>query len=146
MIRMDSLMDLTEEILEDDGIEIDKDGFKAAMDEQREKARAARKTTNYMGADVTVYQSIDPAVTSKFVGYENEVYTSKVTVLTTEEDIVPALSDGQDDKFPLRRHRFMRQAVVRWLTQVFIYARYSAFEVKDVIKLQGGEKSVMWAQ
>ena len=89
-------MDLTEEILEDDGIQIDKDGFKAAMDEQREKARAARKTTNYMGADVTVYQSIDPAVTSKFVGYENEVYTSKVTVLTTEEDIVPALSDGQD--------------------------------------------------
>ncbi len=59
-------MDLTEEILEEDGITIDQDGFKAAMDRQRDMARKARKTTNYMGADVTVYQSIDPAVTSRF--------------------------------------------------------------------------------
>ena len=36
-------------------------------------ARKARKTTNYMGADVTVYQSIDPSVTSKFVGYDKLV-------------------------------------------------------------------------
>ena len=42
---------------------VDEDGFAAAMKEQKEKARKARKTTNYMGADVTVYQSIDAAVT-----------------------------------------------------------------------------------
>ena len=132
-------MDLTEEILEDDGIEIDKDGFKAAMDEQREKARAARKTTNYMGADVTVYQSIDPAVTSKFVGYENEVYTSKVTVLTTEEDIVPALSDGQDGTIFVEETPFYATSGGQAADAGFIYGNDSVFEVKDVIKLQGGK-------
>ena len=40
------------------------------MQEQKDKARKARKVTNYMGADVTVYESIDPAVTTEFVGYE----------------------------------------------------------------------------
>ena len=52
------------------GFDIDEDGFKTAMEDQREKASEARKTTNYMGADVTVYQSIDPSITSKFVGYD----------------------------------------------------------------------------
>ena len=51
------------------------------MNEQKEKARSARKTTNYMGADVTVYESIDPSVTSTFVGYETQECDSKVTVM-----------------------------------------------------------------
>ena len=54
-------IDLTREILEEKDLSLDEDGFTAAMKEQKEQARAARKTTNYMGADVTVYQSIDPA-------------------------------------------------------------------------------------
>lgn len=49
-------MDLTAEILDEDGISIDEDGFAAAMNEQKEKARKARKTTNYMGA-VSLYTS-----------------------------------------------------------------------------------------
>ena len=40
------------------------------MEKQRTAARDARETTNYMGADVTVYQQIDPTITSTFVGYE----------------------------------------------------------------------------
>ena len=43
---------------------MDEDGFKASMEVQRKKARDAREVTNYMGADVTVYESIDPNVTS----------------------------------------------------------------------------------
>ena len=57
-------MDLTKEILEEKGMDIDEDGFKCQMEEQKKKARDARKVTNYMGADVTVYESIDPAITS----------------------------------------------------------------------------------
>ena len=64
-------LDLTREILEEKGYGVDEDGFAAAMKEQKDKARNARKTTNYMGADVTVYQSIDPAITTEFVGYNN---------------------------------------------------------------------------
>ena len=50
-------VDLTKEILEEKNLSVDEDGFAACMKKQKETARAARKTTNYMGADVTVYQS-----------------------------------------------------------------------------------------
>ena len=46
-------IDLTKEILEEEGIDIDEEGFKAAMEVQRQTARKARKATNYMGADAT---------------------------------------------------------------------------------------------
>ena len=86
-------IDLTKEILEEKNITIDEAGFNAAMEEQRVKARNARKVTNYMGADATVYDEIDTSITSEFVGYDRLVHESKITVLTTEREIVEALSD-----------------------------------------------------
>ncbi len=51
-------IDLTKEILEEKGFSIDEDGFNAAMEARREMARKARKATNYMGADATVYDEL----------------------------------------------------------------------------------------
>ena len=65
------------------------------MQEQKEKARKARKVTNYMGADVTVYESIDPSITTGFVGYDKLTHGSEITVLTTETELVDALTDGE---------------------------------------------------
>ena len=88
-------LDLTKEILEEKGITIDEAGFKTAMEEQREKARKAREVTNYMGADATVYDEIDPKVTTEFVGYDNLSHQSKITVLTTDTEIVEALTEDE---------------------------------------------------
>ena len=55
------------------------------MDVQRETARKAREVTNYMGADATVYDQIDPSITTEFVGYDHLVWDSKVTVMTTQK-------------------------------------------------------------
>ena len=77
---------------------MDEDGFAACMKEQKEKARKARKTTNYMGADVTVYQSINPSITTEFVGYDRLEHSSPITVLTTDEEIVEALTDGERER------------------------------------------------
>ena len=60
-------LDLTKEILEEKGYGIDEDGFHAAMEEQRERARSSREVTNYMGADATVYDEIAPSVTTEFI-------------------------------------------------------------------------------
>ena len=60
--------DLTREILEEKGFTMDEAGFNTCMEKQRTKARKARKVTNYMGADATVYESIDKTVTTEFTG------------------------------------------------------------------------------
>ncbi|NRW46982.1 alanine--tRNA ligase [Clostridium beijerinckii] len=45
-------MELTKEILEDEGLSLDEDAFHEEMKVQRERARSARKVSNYMGTDV----------------------------------------------------------------------------------------------
>ena len=59
-------IDLTKEILDDKGLTVDEEGFHKAMQVQRETARSARKTTNYMGRD-DIYQKLDASLTSAFV-------------------------------------------------------------------------------
>ena len=131
--------DLTKEILEEKNLSIDEEGFKKAMDEQRSKARAARKTTNYMGADVTVYQSIDAAITTEFVGYDRLTHDSEITVLTTEEELVEALTDGQNGTVIVKETPFYATMGGQQADIGYITSEKGSFKVLDTIKLQGGK-------
>ncbi len=132
-------LDLTEEILDEKGFDLDEDGFKACMEEQRQKARKARKVTNYMGADVTVYQSIDAAITSKFVGYDRLVHDSKIVVLTTTDEIVEALADGDEGTILVDETPFYGTMGGQQGDTGIIESAGGAFEVKETIMLQGGK-------
>ena len=132
-------VDLTKEILEEKGMEVDEEGFAASMKEQKEKARKARKTTNYMGADVTVYQSIDAAITTKFVGYDRLVHDSKITVLTTEDEIVEALTDGQRGTVLVEETPFYGTMGGQQGDVGTIVSAGGEFKVEDTIHLQGGK-------
>lgn len=131
-------LDLTIEILEEKGCTVDETGFAAAMKEQKDKARSARKTTNYMGAEETVYQQIEPSITSKFVGYDRLVHDSKITVLTTEEDVVQALTDGQNGTVIVEETPFYGTMGGQQGDIGVITLGDSCFTVKDTIHLQGG--------
>ena len=88
-------LDLTREILAEEGITVDEDGFTACMEEQRVKARTARKVSNYMGADATVYEQLDAAMTSTFDGYDKLVSEDTILALTaTSEDGTTKLADS----------------------------------------------------
>ena len=132
-------LDLTKEILEEKGFDVDEEGFKKNMEAQRQAARKARKTTNYMGADVTVYQSIDPSVTSKFVGYDKLVSDSKILVLTTEDEIVEALTDGQNGTIITEETPFYGTMGGQQGDIGVIETESGSFTVKDTIHLQGGK-------
>lgn len=131
-------LDLTIEILGEQGCTVDEAGFAAAMQEQKEKARRARKTTNYMGAEETVYQQIDPAVTSTFVGYDRLVHDSRISVLTTEEEVVSALTDGQNGTVIVEETPFYGTMGGQQADIGTIVAGSNEFTVKDTIHLQGG--------
>lgn len=132
-------VDLTCEILEEKGFSIDEDGFKAAMEQQRTKARNARKETNYMGADATVYESIDPAVTTVFVGYDKLSSTSRVSVLTTESELVEALSDGELGTIIVDETPFYATMGGQQGDKGVITTASGTFVVEDTIKLLGGK-------
>ena len=132
-------LDLTKEILEEKGYEIDEEGFKAAMDEQREKARSSREVTNYMGADATVYDQIDTSVTTEFVGYDSLNCKSKITVLTTETEIVEALSDGEVGTVIVEQTPFYATMGGQQGDKGIIRTATGEFQVEDTIKLLGGK-------
>ncbi len=132
-------LDLTKEILEEKGLAVDEDGFKAAMEEQRVKARTAREVTNYMGADATVYDEIAVEVTSVFVGYDKLAHESKVTGVTTETEIAEALSDGQAGTIFVEETPFYATSGGQEADKGLIKTAEGVFEVEDTIKLRGGK-------
>lgn len=132
-------LDLTKEILEEKEITVDEDGFTKAMNEQREMARKARKTTNYMGADATVYDEIDPEITSVFVGHDKLVNESKITVLTTEEAIVDALSEGDQGTVIVDETAFYATMGGQEGDCGIIETAEGEFRVDSTIKLKGGK-------
>ncbi len=132
-------LDLTKEILEEKGMDVDEEGFKSSMEVQRTTARNAREVTNYMGADVTVYESIDPSVTSTFVGYENLSCESDVTVLTTETELADALSEGEKGTVFVNETPFYATSGGQEADTGYIRTAEGEFKVEDTVKLLGGK-------
>ena len=132
-------IDLTEEILEEKGFSIDEAGFKKAMEVQRTTARNTRKVTNYMGADATVYDKIDPALTTEFDGYDNLELTANVSVLTTETELVEALSDGEIGTIIVDKTPFYATMGGQQGDKGVIKSASGEFKVEDTIKLKGGK-------
>ncbi|SHI30185.1 alanine--tRNA ligase [Parasporobacterium paucivorans] len=132
-------LDLTREILEEQGLGIDEEGFTKAMQEQKQKARAARGVTNYMGADSSVYEKIDPSVTSVFIGYDNEEFDSEITVLTSGDEIVQALSEGDSGSIITKETPFYPEMGGQTGDLGAIRKDDAEFTVSDTIKLPGGK-------
>lgn len=87
-------MELTKEILEDEGLSLDEDAFHEEMRVQRDRARSARKTSNYMGADVKTLDVISADIETVFDGYDNDTLDAEVKVLIEGEDFAESITEG----------------------------------------------------
>ena len=132
-------IDLTREILEEKGYTIDEDGFKEEMEVQRKRARESRAVSNYMGADATVYDEIDRNITTEFDGYDKLEAASKVTVLTTETEIVDSLMEGQKGTIFVEKTPFYATMGGQEGDTGVITTANGVFRVEDTIKLRGGK-------
>ncbi len=131
-------VDLTEEILEEKGYKIDRDGFNEFMKQQKEMARNARKHSNYMGADATVYDQIDPHITSEFTGYDTLTESGIVLVLTSDTEIVQALTEGETGTIITDRTPFYATMGGQVGDTGVITAKDGDFRVEQTINLKGG--------
>ena len=132
-------IDLTKEILEEKGYTIDEDGFKEEMEVQRKRARESRAVSNYMGADATVYDEIDRNITTEFDGYDKLEAATKVTVLTTETEIVDSLMEGQKGTIFVEKTPFYATMGGQEGDTGVITTANGVFRVEDTIKLRGGK-------
>ena len=133
-------IDLTIEMLDEKGWSVDDKAFDAAMARQKQSARERRKETNYMGADATVYEQIDPSITSAFTGYDRLEDAGRIVAITTDTELVQALSEGDrgtivTDRTPFYATMGGQQADVGTITT----AEGGEFKVEDTIALKGGK-------
>ena len=87
-------MELTKEILEDEGLSLDENAFNEEMEIQRKRARDARKTSNYMGTDLKITDEIPNDIETIFNGYENDVLSGYTKALICGEGFVKSISEG----------------------------------------------------
>ncbi len=80
-------IDLTLEIAEEAGLTVDRDGFKALMAEQRDRAKADAREKKLGGTDLSVYSAFRAMGVTKFTGYEQ---------LATEGSVLGLIVDGAD--------------------------------------------------
>jgi len=86
-------VDLTREIAEEAGLELDDDRFAELMKEQRERARAARANiSGWAGTDKTALATL-PA--TEFTGYTDDTAEAKVLAILTEEGPEDEVSEGE---------------------------------------------------
>ena len=132
-------IDLTEEILSEKGYTYDVEGFEKAKEEAKKASAGTFGEHSYSGTEKTVYDDIDVSITSEFVGYDTLSAKSKITVLTTKEDIVEALAEGDEGTVIVEKTPFYATMGGQTGDTGIIETAGGKFEVAETIKLMGGK-------
>ena len=99
--------DLTLEMAREEGLEVDEDGFRRLMKEQKDRAKADAKAKKSGHTDVSVYKAIaDKSGKSEFVGYAQQSSESKLTGIVVGGVGVASAAEGEDVEIVLNRTPF----------------------------------------
>ena len=99
--------DLTLEMAREEGLEVDEDGFRRLMKEQKDRAKADAKAKKSGHTDVSVYKAIaDKSGKSEFIGYAQQSCESKLTGIVVDGVGVASAAEGDDVDIVLNRTPF----------------------------------------
>ena len=99
--------DLTLEMAREEGLEVDEDGFRRLMKEQKDRAKADAKAKKSGHTNVSVYKTIaDKSGKSEFIGYSHQSSESKLTGIVVDGIGVASASEGDDVEIVLNRTPF----------------------------------------
>ncbi|WP_127579608.1 alanine--tRNA ligase [Paenibacillus koleovorans] len=101
-------LDLTEDFAMENGMTVDREGFEAEMEEQRNRARSARQDTGSM--KVQGGALADFTVKSGFVGYTDLVTTAKITAIIANDSLVDLIGEGNACQVLLDRTPFYAES------------------------------------
>jgi alanyl-tRNA synthetase len=88
-------LDLTEDMAQESGFSVDKDGFNEAMQEQRDRARKAKKNENAFAYDQLISELLAGQPATDFCGYERYEDQSAVLAIIKGDQMVDFAADGE---------------------------------------------------
>lgn len=130
-------LDLTKEILEEEGLSVDEEGFNEQMKVQRERARAARQETDYMGSDDPIYKLLNPNETTEFKGYETLETRSRVLNIIKDNERVQTAREGDQVLIVLDQTPFYAESGGQVGDIGIMEGDTTKIEIEDVSKVYG---------
>ena len=131
-------IDLTAEMVEDEGMTLDREGFDHEMEEQRVRARKAREALGDLGWAGIEFGSDMPA--TEFVGYDHtSIADAKVLALVVENELAEAVMPGVEAIVVLDKTPFYAEMGGQVADHGVITAGDAKFEVTNVLKNKGGK-------
>ena len=130
-------IDLTIEMAKEEGMEVDEAGFKAFMQEQKLRAREARKALGDLGwAGIDFGQEMP---STEFVGYEQESTEAKILAIVAEEEFRNEIGSGVEAIVVLDKTTLYAEMGGQVADHGVIETAEGRFEVHDVQKNKGGK-------
>ncbi len=130
-------VELTVELAEEAGLKVDMDGFKAAMEGQKAKAR---ENANFSAklTDSAVYDKLDENLTSEFIGYETLKGEEVIAAIAGEESLLDSLSEGKEGTIITSKTPFYATMGGQKGDTGIIKTSSAEFKVSEAVKLPGG--------
>ncbi|MDK2883400.1 MAG: alanyl-tRNA synthetase [Bacillota bacterium] len=129
-------LDLTREILREEGIHVDEAGFQAEMEAQRERARAARQEADGMG--VLNGSSRLAGVVTEFIGYTRLVEQGRILALRVNGEWEEEAEEGAEVDVVLDRTPFYAEAGGQVGDQGLLEGRDGRVQVQNTERLASG--------
>ncbi|MER2151817.1 MAG: alanine--tRNA ligase, partial [Candidatus Limivicinus sp.] len=129
--------DLTAEMCEDAGYTVDEDGFRALMQQQRERARKAREALGDLGwAGISFGKEIPE---TEFVGYDRGSCEATIVATVREGEVCAFVSEGDEAILVLDRSVLYAEMGGQLSDTGMIQKDGFVFEVRSVQKNKGGK-------
>lgn len=129
-------LDLTMEILEEKNMTVNEDMFKQSMEDQKDRARNARKSD--LGWEEDPTRMVDPSITSEFVGYDNLEVDATLKTIILSNDIAGELHEGQEAILILDKSTFYPEGGGQVGDKGLIVKDGFEFKVTDTKKSNNG--------
>lgn len=130
-------VELTEEYAEEAGMTVDHEGFKASLEEQRTRARSARKDVDSMQVQSEVLGNLKEE--STFVGYDTLAISTKALVIIKDGEIVNYANEGDEVKLILEQTPFYAESGGQIADHGSLESDLFKGFVKDVQKAPNGQ-------
>ena len=129
-------LELTVEMAEEEGLKVSEDGFKTAMEEQKQKAR---ENSNFAqkAVDADLFEKLDASVVSEFVGYDKAELDEKIIAMANSEELSDTLNSGEEGTLVFAKTPFYATMGGQKGDVGTITTATGVFEVEETIKLPG---------
>ncbi len=127
-------LDLAQDIAEDEGFELDMEGFERCMEEQRAKARASWTGTGEEALDPVYVNIREECGPTKFMGYEVDELDTEVVAIVKDGQRVEELREGEVGEIVLKETPFYGESGGQVGDTGVIKGEEGLFEVEDTQK------------